>query len=266
MPASTLVHVTSSDGTTLGVWRSGAGPALVLVHGTTADHTRWSRVAPAFSEHFTVYAMDRRGRGASGDSAEYSIAQEVRDVAAVVRQTTRPRYLLGHSYGGLCALEAALQVELDRLVLYEPPLPTGIEIVSSDTIARIEDFIARDRREDALIVFFREVVLAPESQLEMLRAHPAWPGRVAAAHTVVREVRLENSYHPDLEQFRRLDAPTLLLLGGDSPLFLREATQRLYAILPNSRIHEMPGQQHVAMDTIPEEFVRVVNEFLHERS
>ena len=99
MAAAVLEHVTSSDGTILGVWRSGTGPALVLVHGSTADHTRWSRVIPGFREHFSVYAMDRRGRGASGDSATYSIEQEGRDVAAVVDQAARPRNLVGPSYG-----------------------------------------------------------------------------------------------------------------------------------------------------------------------
>ena len=266
MPGVVLEHVTSSDGTSLGVWRSGTGPALLLVHGSTADHTRWARVTPGFSKHFAVHAMDRRGRGASGDSAAYSIEQEGRDIAAVVQQAARPRNLVGHSYGGLCSLEAALLVELDRLVLYEPPLPVGIQIVSNDTIAKLDDLIARDRREDALLVFFREVVRAPEQQVEMLRAQTSWPARVAAAHTVVREVRIERSYHPDLERFRHLDTPTLLLLGGESPPFLRAATERLHDMIPNSRIHEMAGQRHLAMDTVPDEFVRVVSEFLSNAS
>jgi pimeloyl-ACP methyl ester carboxylesterase len=262
MPAAALEHVTSSDGTALGVWRSGTGPGLVLVHGTTADHTRWSRVIPGFSEHFSVHAMDRRGRGASDDSATYSYEQEGRDVAAVVHHAGQPRNLVGHSFGGLCALEAALLVELDRLVLYEPPLPVGVQITSNDTVARLDDLIARNQREDALLVFFREVVRAPEQQVEMLRTQASWPARVAAAHTVVREVRLEHSYHPDFEQFHNIAVPTLLLLGAESPSFLRAATERLHAVLPNSRIHEFAGQQHLAMDAAPDEFVRVVSEFL----
>jgi pimeloyl-ACP methyl ester carboxylesterase len=56
--------------------------------------------------------------------------------------------------------------------------------------------------------------------------------------------------------------PTLLLLGGESQALFREATERLDRALPHSRIHEMPGQQHVAMDVIPDEFVRIVSEFL----
>ena len=59
-----------------------------------------------------------------------------------------------------------------------------------------------------------------------------------------------------------LELTTLLLLGGESPPFLRAAIERLHGLLPNSRIHEMPGQQHLAMDAVPDEFVRVVSEFL----
>ncbi|MDD3858377.1 MAG: alpha/beta hydrolase, partial [Methanoculleus sp.] len=61
--------VRSNDGTLIAYERSGTGPALVLVHGTTADHTRWGRILPMLEQTFTVYAVDRRGRGQSGDSA-----------------------------------------------------------------------------------------------------------------------------------------------------------------------------------------------------
>jgi pimeloyl-ACP methyl ester carboxylesterase len=54
---------TSRDGTPIAYRRSGEGPPLVLVHGAAADHGRWRPVLPAFEERFTVYAIDRRGRG-----------------------------------------------------------------------------------------------------------------------------------------------------------------------------------------------------------
>jgi pimeloyl-ACP methyl ester carboxylesterase len=261
MPDAPII-VKSSDGTAIAAWRRGSGPPLVLVHGTTADHTRWARVGPLFEAHFTVYAMDRRGRGGSGDAERYSLEQEGRDVAAVVESLDEPVTLLGHSYGGLCSLEAAARTtRVRRLVLYEPPLPTGVEIVPAATRERIEAHLARGEREAALLTFFREVVQVPEPQLEMLRAHPAWPGRVAAAHTLVREMRVEEEYRLDLGRLRDVRCPTLFLLGGDSPPFLEEATRRLHAALAGSRIQEMPGQQHIAMDTVPEEFVAFVREF-----
>jgi pimeloyl-ACP methyl ester carboxylesterase len=61
--APTQLTATSRDGTRIAYLRTGDGPALILVHGTTADHSRWETVLPLLEPHVTVYAMDRRGRG-----------------------------------------------------------------------------------------------------------------------------------------------------------------------------------------------------------
>ena len=80
----TRMTTTSRDGTRIAYWAGGQGPALVLVHGTTADHSRWETVLPLLEPEATVYTMDRRGRGQSGDAADYRIEDEGADVAAVV--------------------------------------------------------------------------------------------------------------------------------------------------------------------------------------
>jgi pimeloyl-ACP methyl ester carboxylesterase len=101
--------------------RSGSGPPLLLVHGLTADHTRWSPISPRFEQRFSVYAMDRRGRGESGDGPDYDIRREAEDVAAVVDAIGEPVFVLGHSAGALYSLEAALlAANFRRLILYEP--------------------------------------------------------------------------------------------------------------------------------------------------
>jgi len=53
-----IERVNSPDGNVTGFRRSGSGPALLLVHGTTADRRRWSTINPLFEPHFTVMAMD----------------------------------------------------------------------------------------------------------------------------------------------------------------------------------------------------------------
>ena len=266
MPASPDTTVTSSDRTPIAVWRTGSGPALILVHGTTADHTRWARVSSGFEAEFTVYAMDRRGRGGSGDGPAYSIAQEGEDVAAVAGAVNGPVNLLGHSYGALCSIEAALRLpNLHRLVLYEPPLPLGYEIVPPHVRTQITELLERKEHEAALLVFFREVVHVPEAQLQTMRDQPVWSARVSAAHTLLREIRLEAEYRADIERLRLLTVPTLLLLGGESPSYFTEATNQLHAAIPHSQVHLMAGQQHIAMDMIPDEFVRIVGSFLLSR-
>jgi pimeloyl-ACP methyl ester carboxylesterase len=115
--------VKSKEGTPIAVECAGAGPSLVIVHGGIGDHTRWKPLFPLFAPRFRVCAMDRRGHAMSGDSLGYTLQKETDDVAAVVNSRPGPIFLLGHSYGGICAMEAAfLSYKISRLVLYEPPL------------------------------------------------------------------------------------------------------------------------------------------------
>ena len=120
---SELIAVTSKDGTRIGVECAGTGPTLLFVHGGVGDRTRWTPMFPLLASRFTVCAMDRRGRGASGDSVEYSLLKEAEDVAAVVNSRVGPVFVFGHSLGGVAALEATFLTDrIARLMLYEPPL------------------------------------------------------------------------------------------------------------------------------------------------
>src|SRR5438046_10662271 len=100
--------VKSKDGTAIAFERTGQGPPMLLVHGGTADHTRWAPLLPKLNQHFTVCAVDRRGRGGSGDAPSYAHAREFEDLAAVIDSLGAPVTVLGHSFGDLCALEALL--------------------------------------------------------------------------------------------------------------------------------------------------------------
>jgi pimeloyl-ACP methyl ester carboxylesterase len=253
----------SQDGTSIACHESGAGSPLLLVHGTSASSSRWRPVLPALEQHFHVYAMDRRGRGASDDSDDYHIEREFEDVAAVVDSLDQPVDLLGHSYGAICALEAALLTpKLRKLILYEPPIPVGgVEVHPAGWLERMQALLATGDREGVVTTFFREVVRMPPHEFELFRASPAWPARVAAAHTLPRE--LLNQYHFDGWRFAAMTTPTLLLLGGDSPPLFQAGVEAVDAALPNSRIVTMPGQQHIAIDTAPDLFTHEVLAFLH---
>jgi pimeloyl-ACP methyl ester carboxylesterase len=243
--------VAAKDGTPIAYRRGGEGPPLVLVHGAAADHSRWSPVLPAFEERFTVYAVDRRGRGGSGDANDYAMEREVEDVAAVVDSTGEPVNLLGHSYGALCSLEAALLTRnVRKLVLYEPPIDvTGEGIYPPGIVDRMEAMLNARDRDGVIATTMREIAGASPEVVEYMRSLPVWQARLAAAHTIPRELQASEAYRFDPERFGDLGAPTLLLLGGDSPATFGEAERAVDETLPNSRIVVMPGQGHAAIDT-----------------
>jgi pimeloyl-ACP methyl ester carboxylesterase len=260
----TLDRVTSPDGTPIASWRSGDGPPLVLVHGTASDHSRWAPVLPAFEQHHTVLAVDRRGRGASGDAEDYAIEREFEDVAAVVDSLGEPVILLGHSHGGLCALEAAvLSHNVRALVLYEPPFQTAgaAEINPPEVIERLETLLQAGDRDEVVATMARQIAGQPPEVVAYMRSQPSYPARMAAAPTIPRELRAVKTYRFDPERFRDLAVPTLLLNGSESSPGLRMAGEALNEALRNSRLVVMPGQGHGAMDTGTDLFTTEVLRF-----
>jgi pimeloyl-ACP methyl ester carboxylesterase len=250
---------TSKDGTSIACLKSGSGTPLVLVHGTSADHTRWAPVLPALESKFTVYACDRRGRGESGDAPEYAIEREFDDVAAVIDGIGGPVDVLGHSYGAICSLEAATRAKnLRKLVLYEPPIPTGAPIYPPGVVERLQALLDAGDREGVVKTFLLEIPRVPPDQLALMQSKPAWQARVAAAHTIVRELRAHQRYAFDASRFRGVETPTLFLLGGASPPFFKAAIDAGHEAVRSSRVVVMPGQTHVAIDTAPDLFARDV--------
>jgi len=255
--------VTSQDGTPIAYRRSGEGPPLVLVHGTSADHSRWAPVLPAFERRHTVCAVDRRGRGGSGDSEDYALEREFEDVAAVVDSFAEPVTLLGHSYGGLCALEAALRSRnLRALALYEPAFDAaGADSTSPEIIERLQELLEAGEREEVVATMARDVAGVPPETVAHMRSQPAFRARVAAAHTIPRELRAVNAYRFDPDRFRDLAVPTLLLNGSESLLGYRTAVEALDGALPDARTVVLPGQGHVAIDTATDLFAAEVLRF-----
>lgn len=262
---SVMEQIISQDGTVISYKRSGSGPLLILVHGTTASHKRWEAITPRFEPHFTVIAMDRRGRGESGDAPDYNLLREAEDIAALADALGEPSAVLGHSYGALCSLEAALLTDqISKLILYEPPIPSDEPLYPPGVPERMKEFIEQGEPEAALEVMIREVVKMPDHEFEMYRQLPMWQERIRIAPTIPREMEIELDYSFDPSRFSGLGIPVIFLLGGDSPLFFRKATETAHQALPNSRIVVLPGQQHIALDTDPDLFVREVMAFLNQ--
>jgi pimeloyl-ACP methyl ester carboxylesterase len=260
----------SADGTAIAWFRSGDGPPIVLVHGATADHTAWRTAGPLLATSHTLYAIDRRGRGASGDTAPYAIAREYEDVAAVVDAVAvaegRPVDVVGHSFGGRIGLGATLLTpNLHRLVAYEgAPAPDRRSFHGEAVMARLEALAAADDLEGLLSYFMATVVGMTPEELAAYRVAPTWPARVEAAPTIVREMWAEATEEAGPERYAAIGVPVLQLVGGDSNALFTDGTWALDRLLPNGRVVVIPGAKHAAHHSHPEVFVREVRRFLED--
>ena len=258
---SQMIRVPSKDGTLIAVECAGVGPTLIMVHGGIGDRTRWTPMLPLLSPRFTACAMDRRGHGASGDSPGHTLQKEAEDVAAVVNSRPGTVFVLGHSYGGVCALEAAFLTErISKLVLYEPPVQDGIDLAVAD---RIERMIRDGEREQAVVTFLREVVQLSPSEVAGMRSRPSWHGFVATVDSHPRQMRALAAYRFDAKRMSSVRMPTLLLTGSDtaSP-HLKQAISSLQASLPNPTLLVLEGQQHNAMDSARQKLAEALTNFL----
>jgi pimeloyl-ACP methyl ester carboxylesterase len=254
-------EVRSADGTAIAVTRRGSGPAIVLVHGIAGDASRWN-VAERLGRHFTLYAMDRRGRGKSGDGPSYTLAREAEDIVAVLDAAGAAgegAALLGHSFGGLLALMAANLAPVKRVLVYEPYVH-AVPVPEWSPITRGFEALL-DQPEVLLDRFVRMIVRMPDEDVARLRSGPTWAARVAAAHTIPREMGGVETHRFVVEGLVERKTPVRFLLGERSPDFLRDATARIHAMIPGSDVVELPGQGHIAMESAPELFEHEVTRF-----
>jgi pimeloyl-ACP methyl ester carboxylesterase len=262
-------HVRSADGTEIAVHVSGAGRPLVMVPGITSDHTTWRLAAPLLSREVSVHAVDRRGRGDSGDGPDYAIEREYDDVAAVVDAAAdlagTSVDLIGHSFGGNLAYGAMGRTDnVGRLLLYEGwPTPNAAHRATDPALVeQLESLLAADRGELALETFYREVARMTEAEVDGLKAAPTWPIRVAAARTIPRELRAFEADVFDPAAAAGIDAPVLLLVGADSPAELQADPEVVAEALPDARIDVLAGQAHLAHLADPETFTAHVLAFV----
>ncbi|MBI3673882.1 MAG: alpha/beta hydrolase [Rhizobiales bacterium] len=275
--ANTAIHdthiVLSKDGTKIGYLSVGDGPSVLLIPGVLSMAADYAAFARALAEHFTVHTIERRGRGDSGPQGDdYSIVKECEDVLAL-QAVTGASLLVGHSYGGLVALEVARNNEAFRkIAVYEP----GVSIDGSmpiDWMPGYEQKLAENKKVDALVEF--TLADAPPR----IRRMPAWLMKLLVLLLVsisrqyrqmlgllaqnLREwreiVRLDGSY----QNYREIAAGALLMYGGKSDsTAVNLAMDKLALVLPRSETKSFPRLDHFGIErTAPREVAKAVSDY-----
>ena len=240
----TMDTVRSRDGTPIAYERRGSGPALILVGGGLDDGSENAPLAAELADAFTTYNYARRGRGASGDAPQYSVAHELEDLAALVAAAGGSAHVYGASSGGMFGLEAAMAgLAIDRIALYEIPYDTseGAEQRFDEYREELSAALAAGRRGDAVALFMR-LAGSPEEQIAGARASSFWPGVEALAHTLAYDAALYGP--PPLERLAAVEQRTLVLTGEGTGFF-DAAADAVAGAIPGAERARVPGAGHV---------------------
>ena len=266
------LFATSADGTEIAydVTRpeSGDAPALVIVEGAMCQRSMGvgKTLKDQLSQRFSVHCYDRRGRGESGQGPHSSTStgasatqREVEDLAAVLEAAGGNPFVLGASSGGVLALEAARQgLPMKRLAVYEAPFILDETHAPNDPDLgeRTRALVEAGRRGEAVKLFMR-VVGAPRPMVAVMPLFPVWKQIIGIAHTLPHDYAIVLPFQqgrplPD-GYYARVEPETLVIAGGKSPEYMRNAQAAIAAQLPHGRLEVLPGQTHMvkARATVP---------------
>lgn len=265
--------VISADGTTISFLSVGKGSGVIVLPGVLSMARDYADFASALSEVFSVHTLERRGRGDSGSQGDdYSIQKEIDDVL-VLQKETGASFLVGHSYGGLIALEAARNnASFTKIALYEP----GVSIDSSMPVYWMPGYekkLAEKRNLDALVEFTLADAPARLSKL------PAWVMKFMLRLFFIRypdskqmlgllqqnlrewqEIAKLDSHYID---YREVSAAVLLLYGGHSDSKAVDiVVERLPTVIPYCETKVFPDLDHFGIErTAPKEVAYAIQKF-----
>jgi pimeloyl-ACP methyl ester carboxylesterase len=265
----------------------GTGQPLILIHGSASDLRTWRDQLPAFGQNFRTVAYSRRYHLPNDPippGSDYLLEEHVEDLGSVLhRFGPAPANLVGHSYGGLVALEAAARWPdlIDRLVLAEPPV-VSLFVDPEPDPGKILGLLLRRPRLGFVILRFAQGGLEPaRSALQRGDREAAFQ---AFAHATLGTAAFEALSHERLLQargnfieaellksglpplapysIRQVTCPTLLITGDHSPRLFRLLTDRLHELLPQAERITIERASHIVHEDNPAGFNRAVLQHL----
>jgi pimeloyl-ACP methyl ester carboxylesterase len=242
-----LESVTSEDGTKIAFEKSGDGPPVVILGGGLNEKAMFAKLAATLSHQFTVYNVDRRGRGGSDWTPveQYAVEREVEDLAAVLEATGPGASVFANCTAGMITIPAAAAgLPMAKLAIYEPPycgpkVPPGY-------LPELKRLLAADRRSDAVALFLKEDALFTDEEIVRFKDHPIWPAFEAMApSTVYDSILSDDADRIPHEQLSKIAIPTLIIGGDGSLPWMVQMCRDLAAGIPKGEFVSMPSEGHL---------------------
>ncbi|MBP2705985.1 alpha/beta hydrolase [Microbispora sp. RL4-1S] len=259
-------NITSADGTTLAVDTIGHGAPVILVGGAFNDRSTVAGLGAELASSFTVVTYDRRARGASDDkSDDYSVANEVADLGAVIDHVGGRASLFGHSSGAVLVLEGAMGgLPVDRIAVYEPPYcaDENQPRPPADLYDRLAALVAAGDRDGATELFLCEAVGVPAEVIPGMKAGEGWSFMAGKAPSLPYDILVSKPWQVmPFERLARIGVPVLAVYGDQTSPLLAEGTRAVAATVPGAELTVMPGEDHAVLQR-PAALAAILAKFL----
>jgi pimeloyl-ACP methyl ester carboxylesterase len=242
-------------------------PTLVILHGLLGSSQNWQRAAKIFAEKCRVLAADQRNHGNSPHTATHSFADLREDIKHFFEQQRLDKaYLLGHSMGGLAAMEFAFHYS-ERLagLIVEDIAPRPYRSSSGDILRALGavDLRTVTSREEAEAMLARDIKSPRTRQFlltNLVRRDDrtfAWKANLPVLQAFQEEM---TTYEPPLTA--SYSGATLFIGGELSDYRLDHDHDVILRHFPNSKLVMIPNAGHWIHFEAVEAFTEAVMRFM----
>lgn len=256
-------HFMTSDGIKLHYLKAGTGPTLVFVPGWTMPAWIWEPQLSQFSASHRVVALDPRGQGSSEKPSQgYHAARRGRDICELLEHLGgEPAVVVGWSLAVQEALVCAHEVGTEHiraLVLVDHP----VFIAPQDALAIADERVKNLQlnREASVRTFIEEILNNPPSEAyveALTRAALSTPANAAAIMMADLYFLGPTDLRPMVDV---LDRPMLFVFSSLD--WAVAAANEVRKGWPKVPVKVMDGASHALFVDKPQEFNRVLEEFL----
>ncbi|MEM7352234.1 MAG: alpha/beta hydrolase [Acidobacteriota bacterium] len=249
----------------------GAGPPLLLIHGTASSLHTWDGWVAELRDRFRLVRLDLPGFGLTGpDPAhDYSAERRVEILKGLLDHLGIDRCsVAGNSLGGYLAWQLAARhpETVDRMVLidaagYPRQRQEGTTVMDLGRVPVLRDVLSRLTPRLLIAAAVRESYGDPTKATPQIidRYYELLLRRGNRQSFLIGlNSEREDEYH----LIRTLEQPTLVMWGSEDALIAVDAAKRFHQDLPHSELLIYPDIGHVPMEEIPERSARDAAAFL----
>jgi len=246
----------------------GSGPPMIILHGVFGSSDNWFSIGKSFAKNWKVYLVDQRNHGQSFHSDEFNYPVMANDINTFIQKESIGRpVVVGHSMGGKVAMQLAFN---------QPNLIKSLVVV--DIAPKKYPVHHKQLLDGLLSIDLKNVSSRQDLELHISRFENDSTVRQFLMKNVGRDQNSNfkwklnlNSIGNNLEKLSEaLDytnpyqAKMLFIKGDNSDYINNEDEDMIRHAFPNAKIVSIPDAGHWVQADQPEQFIKVVEDFLSD--